>query len=65
MKDEITMHRQAIADAWEELVAAMNRVAGCALLSMRTNPDLMKMVEGMRDAEFKFSDVLEKADILS
>lgn len=64
MKDDLTMHRQAIAESWEELVAAMNRVAGCSLLSMRTNPDLMKQVEGMRDAEFKFSEALEKADTL-
>jgi hypothetical protein len=64
VKDEITVHRQAIADAFEELVSAMNRVAGCSLLSMRTNPDLMEQVEGMRDAEFKLAEVLEKADIL-
>jgi quinol monooxygenase YgiN len=64
VKDEITIHRQAIADAFDELVAAMNRVAGCSLLSMRTNPDLMKMVDGMRDAEFKLAETLEKADIL-
>lgn len=59
------MEESKIQAAYGELISAMNAVAGCSLLSMMTNPDLMPLIEKMRDAEFKMTEVLKEEGLIS
>jgi hypothetical protein len=53
---------ERIQNAYAELTTAINKVAGCSMLSWRTNPDLQKLVNEMQDKAFEMDRAMEDID---
>lgn len=52
-------YRPTIDDQWQKVSSAINKVAGCSMLSWGSNPDLKRLVIELQDESFKMDRVLE------